>query len=96
MRVRYTLRAQRDLEAIYLHIEKQSAQGSRTVKRTIERRIANLANFSLLAPETEERGAYELSITKYPYKAYYRVENGEVWIMHIRHTARRSKKGKRD
>ena len=33
-------------------------------------------------------GVYELSIIRYPYKVYYRVEADEVQIVHIRHTSR--------
>jgi plasmid stabilization system protein ParE len=42
-----------------------------------------------MAPETDERGVREFSIVRYLYKVYYWVERDEVWILHIRHTARR-------
>lgn len=42
-----------------------------------------------MAPETDEPSVRELSIVRYPYKVYYQIEKDEVWIVHIRHAARR-------
>ena len=53
------------------------------------RRIRLLGDIPFIAPVTNEPGVYELSIVRYPYKVYYRVENEEVRIVHIRHTSRR-------
>jgi toxin ParE1/3/4 len=89
MRVRYTLRAQSDLDAIYTYIDRRTPTAARSVKELIERRIASLANFPFMAPETDEPGVHELTIVRYPYKVYYEVEGGEVWIIHIRHSSRR-------
>jgi len=59
------------------------------VKGRIVSAILRLADYPLLAPETDEPRVRELSIVRYPYKVYYQVENEQVWIVHIRHTARR-------
>jgi plasmid stabilization system protein ParE len=90
MKVRYTLRAYNDLDAIYLYLDQRSPAAAQAVKRTIERRIRQLADLPFLAPMTEEQGVYGLTILRYPYKVYYRVEDDEVWVLHIRHTSRRS------
>jgi hypothetical protein len=29
-------------------------------------------------------------VLRYPYRVHYRVENSDIWIIHIRHTARRA------
>lgn len=89
MRVRYTPRARDDLQAIFDYIDGVSPAGARMVKQTLERRIRLLGDIPFIAPATEEPGVYELSIVRYPYKVYYRVENEEVRIVHIRHTSRR-------
>jgi toxin ParE1/3/4 len=89
MRVRYTPRAQNNLEAIYIYLEQRSPAGARSVKDAIERRIRQLADIPYIAPVTEEPGLYELSVTRYPYKIYYRVEGDEVRVVHIRHSSRR-------
>ena len=88
MRVRYLPRAFAEREAIFEYLDQHSSQGARNVKQAIVHAIRLLADFPMLGPETQERGAYELSIPRYPYKVYYRVEEAEVWIVHIRHTRR--------
>jgi len=90
MKVRYTLQAQGDLDAIYLYLDQRDAASAQSVKETIEARIAGLGEFPFLAPPTDERGIYELSIVRYPYKVYYEIAGDEVWIVHIRHTRRRA------
>jgi toxin ParE1/3/4 len=90
MRIRYTRRALSDLDAIYAYLDQRSPAAARSVKGLIERRISWLADFPLMAPETDEPGIRELSIIQYPYKVYYEIAEDEVWIIHIRHTSRRS------
>ncbi|MCC6948664.1 MAG: type II toxin-antitoxin system RelE/ParE family toxin [Bradyrhizobiaceae bacterium] len=89
MKVRYTLRAHADLDAIYLFLDERNPAAARSVKRFIEQRIAWLADFPYVASATDEPGIFELTITRYPYKVYYEVQGDEVWIVHIRHAARR-------
>src|SRR2546421_5344280 len=88
MKVKYTPNAQSDLDAIYLHLDQRSPDAAQSVKDLIERRIAALAQFPLMAPATDELGVNELSIVRYPYKVYYEVGRDEVLILHIRHTSR--------
>lgn len=89
MKVRYTPRARDDLQAIYFYLDQVSPSGAKSVKQTLERRIRLLGDIPFIAPATDEPGVYELSIVRYRYKVYYRVENDEVRIVHIRHTSRR-------
>jgi plasmid stabilization system protein ParE len=56
MRVRYTFRARSDLDAIFAYLDERSPAGARTVKQAIERRIASLADFPIIAPESAEPG----------------------------------------
>lgn len=88
MRVRYTLGAQSDLDAIYNYLDQHAPAAALSVKALIERRIARLADFPFIAPVTDEPNVHELTIVRYPYKVYYEVEGDELWIVHIRHTAR--------
>jgi len=96
MRVRYTLQAQHDLDDIYTHLDRRSPATAQSVKNLIERRIAGLADFPLMAPRTSESGIYELTIVQYPYKVYYEIEGNEVWILHVRDSRRRPWKPARD
>jgi toxin ParE1/3/4 len=89
MKVRYTRRAQADLEAIFAYLDARAPAAALSVKSTIERRIAQLETFPLMAPETDLPGVHELTIIRYPYKLYYEVSSGEVWIVHIRDARRR-------
>jgi toxin ParE1/3/4 len=89
MRVRYTLQARSDLDAIYTYIDQRSLAGAQAVKELLERRIAGLGEFPFMAPETDEPGVYELSIVQYPYKVLFEVAGQEVWVLHIRHTSQR-------
>ena len=89
MKVRYTPRARDDLQSIFCYLDQLPPSAAKSVKRTLERGIRRLGDFPLMAPATREPGVYELSIVRYPYKVYYRVENEEVRIVHIRHTSRR-------
>jgi toxin ParE1/3/4 len=88
MRVRYTRRAQSDLESIFTYLDQRAPAAARDVKELIERRIAGLTDFPLMAPETDEPGIRELTIIRYPYKVYYEVVEEEVWIIHIRDARR--------
>ena len=90
MKVRYTPRARDDLQAIFQFLDQVSPSGARSVKQTLERRIRLLADVPFIAPATDEPGVYELSIVRYPYKVYYRIERSEVRIVHIRHASRRA------
>jgi toxin ParE1/3/4 len=89
MRIRYTVRASADLATIYSYLDERSPAGARAVKAQIERRISLLADFPYIAPRTDEPGVHELTLVRYPYKVYYQVEGDDVWIVHIRHAARR-------
>ena len=88
MRVRYTHRAQNDLDAIYTFIDERNPVAAQSVKDLLERRIAGLADFPFKAPPSDEAGVYELTIVRFPYKVYYEVVDREVWMIHIRHTSR--------
>jgi toxin ParE1/3/4 len=88
MRIRYTHRAQHDLDAIYTYLDQHSPTVARAVKDLIVRRIAGLADFPFMAPQTGEKGVFELTIVRYPYKIYYEVDGNEVQILHIRDSRR--------
>jgi toxin ParE1/3/4 len=89
MKVRFTLRARADLEAIFTYLDQRAPAAARSVKATIERQIARLGDFPYMAPMTDEPGVRELALARYPYKIYYEVEGEEVRILHIRDARRR-------
>jgi plasmid stabilization system protein ParE len=96
MRVRYSLRAFADREAIYDYLEQRSPQGARNVQLAIVHAIRSLASHPRLGQRTDKSGVYELIVPRRPYKIYYRIERDEVWIVHIRDTRRRPWQGEGD
>jgi addiction module RelE/StbE family toxin len=84
MRVRYTPRARNDLDSIYSYLNERSPVAAMAVLRRIRSRVERLADFPLMAPMTELAGIRGLAIGRYPYKAYYRVIDDEVLILHVR------------
>lgn len=95
MKVRYTLRARADLEAIYEYLEKQEHTVAQRLKSAIERQIGWLIHFPYMAPTTDEAGVRELTVARYPHKIYYEVAGEEVRVLHIRHARRRPRRRKR-
>ena len=89
MRVRYTRRAFADREEIFAYIEQRNRSSATAVMRDIIAAIRRLERFPRSAPATDEPGVYEMIIPRRPYKVYYRIENSEVWIVHIRDARRK-------
>jgi plasmid stabilization system protein ParE len=89
MRVRYTRRARNDLVAILDYLDERSPQGARNVKHAIRQTVDFIGQF----PESGRRSNLEetrvFQVGRYPYMIYWRIEAGEVRILHIRHAARR-------
>jgi toxin ParE1/3/4 len=90
MTLRFTPRARDDLREIMDYIAKESPPGADRVVRaifdacTLVAARPHLGIRNAKAPELRSR-----LVTRYPYRIHYFVENGDVWIVHIRHSARR-------
>ena len=93
MRVRYTPRSRRDLQAIFEFIDARSPGGARAVKGAIVNAIRRLESQPRLAPRTDEPDVHELNVPRRSYKIYYRIEREEVWIVHVRDTRREQWEG---
>jgi toxin ParE1/3/4 len=88
MRTRYTVRARADLAAIRSYLQEQNPRAAAVVMTAIHTRIGWLADFPLIAPETDEPGVRALPLVRYPCRIYYEIAGEEVRILHIRHTRR--------
>jgi plasmid stabilization system protein ParE len=95
MRVRYTPRSRRDLQAIFEFIGARSRGGARAVKGAIVNAIRRLGSQPRLAPPTDEPDVHELNVPRRSYKIYYSIEREEVWIIHVRDTRRERWDGER-
>jgi toxin ParE1/3/4 len=93
MRVRFATRAYDDLASILDYIDSHSPRGAQSVKRTIQRAIELIGQ----APECGRRSGVAntrvFPAGRYPYLIYWSIESDEVWIVHIRHAARRPWQG---
>jgi toxin ParE1/3/4 len=89
MKVRYTPRAQGDIDAILSYIDQRNPQGARNVARTMHKTIELIEQFPQAGRLAGEQGTRVLPVGRYPYLIYWSVEGDEAWIIHIRHAARR-------
>jgi toxin ParE1/3/4 len=93
MKVRYTLRAFADREAIFDYLERRNPRAAREVKAFIENRIARLGELEIRHRRIPKLDVHALWLGRYPYIVYYRVGKDEIAIVHIRHAARRPWEG---
>ena len=84
MTLRFTPRARDDLREIMDYIAKENPVGADRVGRAIFAARPYLGIRNARAPELRSR-----LVTRYPYRIHYFVEDTNVWIVHIRHFARR-------
>jgi plasmid stabilization system protein ParE len=88
MKIRYALRAQRDIASVISYIEQSSPTGADRVRTSLD------ATFSLIGqhPHVGLRAGTDLyvkTVADYPYKIFYRLRGDFVDIVHVRHAARR-------
>ena len=84
MRVRYTRQALTDLLAIAEYIRERDATAAARIEGAIRSSIDLLADFPKLGRDRPDLDVRALGTPRYPYTAYYRIEDEEVWIVHIR------------
>jgi len=89
MRIRYTRRAFFDRESIFDYLDERSPQGARNVQRAIVQAIRSLKEYPRLGRITVVAEVRELTVPRYPYKVYYRIDGEEIWLLHIRDSRRR-------
>ncbi len=89
MIVRYTPRAERDLEAILFYISERSPGGARNVWQSISKVVDGLRDNPEIGAKTNLPGVRVRLTIGYPYRLFYRVRDEAVEILHIRHAARR-------
>lgn len=90
MSVRFAPRARRDLEEIFAYIASENPEAAVRVRQAIFRTI----RFVGARPYVGTRNARatelrSLLVSRYPYRVHYLLRGSEVWIVHIRHAARR-------
>ena len=58
------------------------------VNTRLEQTVSVLADFPDMAQMSDEPGVRRMPVGRYPLLIFYTVENEEVVILHVRHTAR--------
>jgi toxin ParE1/3/4 len=89
MRIRYAQRALADRRSISDYLNERSPKGALNVQRAIVQAIRSLAGYPRLGRPTAVVEVRELTIPRYPYKVYYRIDGDEILILHIRDARRR-------
>jgi plasmid stabilization system protein ParE len=89
MIVRFTRRAEADLEAIQGYLADRSPEGARKVGAALRRTLEVAANHPSGGAVTGRPQVLVRIVPNYPYKIFYRVRDDSIDILHIRHSARR-------
>jgi toxin ParE1/3/4 len=87
--VRFTRRAEADLEAILSYLADRSPEGARKVGAALRRTIERAADHPGGGASTRRPQILVRIVPTYPYKIFYRVRKDSIDILHIRHSARR-------
>jgi toxin ParE1/3/4 len=90
MTLRFTPRARNDLRDILEYIAKENPVAADRVRQA----FLDAAKLVATRPHLGIRNAKvpelrSLLVARYPYRIHYRVEDTDVWIIHIRHSTRR-------
>ncbi len=96
MRARYTPRAARDLDAILSYMLNQNRLAAVALAGTIDNAIARISDFPESAPRVVfAEGIRVLTLSRLPYRLFYRIRPDRIEILHIRHTSREAWEGGR-
>jgi toxin ParE1/3/4 len=88
VRVRYTLPALADLDAIFAYVAAYSRQGAGRIQYRIKAAIDHLVAQPQMGVRTEDPTIRRLAIAPYPYLIFYEINKSEIIIHAIRHGAR--------
>jgi toxin ParE1/3/4 len=88
MNVIYAPRAQRDLKEITAYLSERNPSASRRVLASIKSNIDTLQFFPRIGAAVDKAGHRRLPVVRYPYAIFYRIDDEEIFILHIRHTSR--------
>ncbi len=90
MKIRYTPRANSDLRSIHEYIAREDRRAAENVIIAIRRAAVLIGNDPNRGHVTEVPGVLRIPVIKYRYATYFRTIADAVYIVHIRHSSRRS------
>jgi len=88
VRLRYTLPALADLEAVLDHIAAHSPQGAQRVQRRIQAITELLAQHPGIGRRTDDLVIRRMGTPPYPYAIFYEATDREIIVHAVRHVAR--------
>lgn len=88
MRLRWTLPALADLDAVLDYIATHSPQGARNVQARLRAVIELLLHYPYIGTPTRDPTIRRISTPPYPYLIFYEVAGDELIIHAVRHGAR--------
>jgi plasmid stabilization system protein ParE len=93
MKLRFTPKAQRDVEQIYAYLNERSPSGAHKVSVAIYAAARFVAERPKASPLTNKPNVRVKVLRRYPYKIFYSVTGDNVEILRVWHTSRRPWKG---
>jgi toxin ParE1/3/4 len=90
VKVRYTLPALADLNAILDYIAARSPQGAKRVQARIQSIIDLLLLYPFVGARTDDPTMRRLPASPYPFLVFYEVTETEIIVHAVRHAARDS------
>jgi toxin ParE1/3/4 len=88
VKVRFTPEALTEFRDVLEYIEGHSRQGAINVNARIQRVLSNLAGHPFAGTLTSLAGMRRMAVTPYPYLIFYMIEDQEIIVVGIRHSAR--------
>ena len=88
VRLRYTLLALADLEAILDYISDRSPLGAQRIQARLRDVLELLSQYPKIGVPADDARIRRLTIAPYPYLIFYEISDDEIVIHAIRHGAR--------
>lgn len=89
MKVRFSRPAAAELDSIFAYIYQRNPRAAGRIVARIQSVVAQLARYPSLGPPKYKLGVRMFPVRGYPYLIFYTIENDEVLILSVRHSARK-------
>lgn len=89
MKLSYTPQALAELEKVLSYLGEHSPSGAQNVRRRLQAVIGFIAQYPQAGTQLNGRGMRRIAAVPFPYLVFYRVQDGQVTIIGVRHAARK-------
>lgn len=87
--VRYSDTARADIGDIFRYISRDNPAAAAAVVAAIYQAVELLGLFPEKSRRTRRHGLRALPLSRYPYIIFFKIQRGELYVVHILHGARR-------